>query len=126
MTEISTTSESVAIDQVTIAPLAQPRDGRITIDVRLEGRVSARWRRALLLRVEQGVTEFLGWDLEENPARRAQRFLASPDPYDPQLIHLRGRIAAEDAWDIVTEVVYPAIAQTAVGAGDLASAGELP
>jgi hypothetical protein len=54
MTQISATTESVAIDQVTIAPLAQPRDGRITIDVRLEGHVSVRWRRAFLLRVEQG------------------------------------------------------------------------
>jgi len=125
MTQISTASESVAIDQVTIAPLARPRDGRITIDVRLEGPVSVGFRRALLLRVEQGVTDLLGWGREENPPRRAQRFLAVPDPYDPQLIHLRGRIAPEDAWDIVTEVVYPAIAQTAVGAGDLSTPREL-
>jgi hypothetical protein len=124
MTQISATTESVAIDQVTIAPLAQPRDGRITIDVRLEGHVSVRWRRAFLLRVEQGVTEFLGWNLEQDPARCARRFLASPDPYEPQLIHLRGRIASKDAC-IVTEVVYPAIAQTAVAAPDFSSAGEL-
>lgn len=115
MTKISTTPAPVVIDQVTIRPLAQPRDGRITIDVRFEGHVSLRWRRAFLLRVEQGVTEFLGWSPEDDPALRAQRFLASADPYDPQLIRLRGRIDPADAWDIVREVVYPAIAGTAVG-----------
>lgn len=126
MTQIFSTAESVAIDQVTISPLAQPRDGRVTIDVRLEGNVSSRWRRAFLLGLERGVTEFLGQNPEDDPASRRRRFLASWDPYDPQLIHLRGRVDAQDAWDIVTEVVYPAVGAAPVGAAhELSSPGGL-
>jgi hypothetical protein len=126
MTQISTTPESVAIDQVTISPLAQPRDGRVTIDVRLEGSVSPRWRRAFLLRLERGVTEFLARNPDDDPASRPRRLLASSDLYDPQLVHLRGRIDAKDAWPIVTEVVYPAIGAGAAGAAhELSSPGGL-
>jgi hypothetical protein len=109
MTQVAATPEPIAIDQVTIRPLGQPRDGRITIDVRLEGRFSLSWRRMFLLRLEQGVAEYLDWEPEDDPASRSQRLLASPDPYDPQLIHLRGRFDPEDVWGIVTDVVYPAI-----------------